>query len=111
MSAVEGGAFRCDIHLDKNGKGFTTASIDEYNHHCLTTEGHREEGQTYCIDCGELVNWSTPFKPLAHDGSKGIGPISCDDCAPDNKDKDIQVQKVEVQVQQPQAKIQGGKRK
>ena len=92
--SVEGGAFRCDIHLDRNGKGFTTASIAEFNDHCLTTEGHRDEGQVICSGCGELFTWSMPFKALAEDGSKGIGHIMCNDCNP-KQDKEIKVIKVE----------------
>ena len=73
--SVEGGAFRCDIHLDRNGKGFTTASIEEFNDHCTTTEGHRDEGQVICQDAVSSLLWSMPFKPLGKDGSKGIGFI------------------------------------
>ena len=108
--SVEGGAFRCDIHLDKNGIGFSTSKIDEWNHHCSTVEGHREEGETNCPDCNTLIKFSIPFKPLAVDGSKGIGPIWCDQCATDNVDNDIQVQEVKVQIEQPKAKV-GGKKK
>ena len=98
--SVEGGAFRCDIHLDRNGKGFTTTSISEFNDHCKNTEGHREEGQLICSGCGELFMWSMPFKPLDTDGSKGIGnlKIMCNDCNP-KQDKEIKVIKVQQQKQ------------
>jgi hypothetical protein len=107
--AVEGGAFRCDIHVDKDGNGFSTSKIEEYNHHCLTTEGHREEGQTFCPGCNTLIEFSIPFMPLDNTGSKGMGPIRCDDCAADNEGNDIQTQKVE-QIQ-AQAKVKQGAKK
>jgi hypothetical protein len=95
MAAIEGGAFRCDVHVDKKGKGFTTTSIEEWNAHCTKAidPPHREEGQDFCPGCGELVTFSLPFKPLAADGSKGIGPIVCNDCESKNP-KDIKIVKV-----------------
>jgi hypothetical protein len=96
--SVEGGAFRCFIHTDKKGKPFETSKIDDWNAHCTTAvePPHREAGQDFCPGCGVLVAFDLPFHPLGPDGSKGIGPIVCDDCE-SKKGKDSKVIKVEAQ--------------
>ena len=91
--SIEGGNFRCYLHTDKKGKFFETASIEEWNAHCTTAEGHREEGQAFCAGCGDLVMFSLPFHPLGPDGSKGVKPIFCNECD-SKKVKDIKVVKL-----------------
>ena len=78
--SIEGGNFRCYLHADKKGKFFETASIEEWNAHCSTAEGHTEMGVAICQGCGEYIEFSgLPFHPLGPDGSKNIR-LTCDDC-------------------------------
>ena len=72
--SVEGGAFRCDIHPDKEGNSFTTRNIEEWNAHCTTAiePPHQEEGDYTCNKCGDTYHAKLPFHKLAADGSKGI---------------------------------------
>jgi hypothetical protein len=95
--SVEGGNFRCYLHADKKGRFFETASIDEYNAHCINAidPPHREAGQDFCPGCGELVAFDLPFHPLGPDGSKGIGPIVCNECE-SKKGKDVKIVKLEA---------------
>ena len=74
IMSVEGGAFRCDVHLDKEGNSFTTKSLEDWNNHCTTAiePPHEEEGNFTCNTCGDTYHAKLPFHKLAPDGSKGI---------------------------------------
>lgn len=74
MALIEGGAFRCYIH------NFETESIDKWNKHCTTEEGHTETGNTLCITCGQRIHFTDlPFHPLDVRGSKNI-QLRCEEC-------------------------------
>lgn len=78
--SVEGGNFKCFIHGTKGGKPFEADTIDAWNKHCTTTEGHTEMGSGFCQGCGEVIEFTDlPFQPLGPDGSKNI-QLRCDDC-------------------------------
>ena len=93
--SVEGGAFRCDLHLDKEGNSFTTRNIDDWNAHCSTAvkPPHEEEGDFRCNNCGDSYHAKVPFHKLGPDGSKGIA-FTCNECG--EKNKDIEMTKLEI---------------
>jgi predicted RNA-binding Zn-ribbon protein involved in translation (DUF1610 family) len=79
--SVEGGAFRCFMHTDKEGKPFETLDIEDWNAHCSTAidPPHEEEADYTCEQCGDIYHAKLPFHKLAQDGSKGIH-FTCNDC-------------------------------
>ena len=89
----------CHIHVDEDGTPFTTTSISEFNDHCTTTEGHRDEGKTFAAVAVSSFTFSIPFKPLGNDGSKGVADmhIMCNDCDPE-QDKEIKIVKAKPQA-------------
>ena len=79
--------------LDKDGKGFTTTNIDDWNAHCTTAidPPHEEEADYTCEQCGDTYHAKLPFHKLAPDGSKGIH-FTCNDCS--DKQKSVEMTKL-----------------
>jgi rubredoxin len=101
--SIEGGAFRCDVHLDQEGKGFTTTNIDDWNAHCTTAQDppHEEEADYTCETCGDTYHAKLPFHKLGPDGSKGIH-FTCNECG--DKQKTVEMTKVSVPPAETQSK-------
>ena len=75
MALVEGGPWHCNIHND-----FETTDREEWNKHCVTTQGHYEEGTTVCVSCREEIRFEgLRFHPYLADGTKNI-VVVCEDC-------------------------------
>ena len=93
--SVEGGAFRCDLHVDKEGNSFKTTSVQDWNAHCSTAidPPHEEEGNFRCDTCGDTYHAKLPFHKLGADGSKGIH-FTCNECGEENKD--LEMTKLEI---------------
>ena len=91
--SVEGGAFRCFIHTDKDGNPFETTDIEDWNAHCPTAidPPHEEEADYICEHCGDTYHAKLPFHKLGPDGSKGIH-FTCNDC--NDKQKGVEMTKL-----------------
>ena len=79
MSTVIGGPFKCLLH------DVETDDINEWNEHCLSTEGHTETGDTACTNCGVNIHFENiPFQKITTKG-KNI-ELKCQDCFNNSQD-------------------------
>lgn len=96
MSTKIGGPHRCNIHPDFP----ETDDTEEFNKHCLETEGHSTTGVLTC-DCGTEINFSgITFQPIGKDTK-----LKCPDCY--GKQEDLQ-RMVMNSYQQQQQTGEGG---
>ena len=78
MSTKIGGPHRCNIHTDFP----ETDDQNEWNKHCLETEGHTLTGTCTCIDCGCSINLDgIPYQPIGKELK-----LQCPDCFNSNQD-------------------------
>ena len=74
MSFTEGGEFHCYIH------DYKADTLDKWNDHCFGNPEHTESGQTACIACGVIVEFSDlPYHKIDPTGSKNIS-LRCEAC-------------------------------
>ena len=68
--SVEGGAFRCFIHTDKDGNPFETTDIEDWNAHCTTAiePPHEEEADYTCEIVAIPIMQNYPFTSSGPDG-------------------------------------------
>lgn len=75
MSTRIGGPHKCNIH------DFETDDTNEFNEHCLNTEGHYTTGVMTC-DCGtEIILDKIPFQPIGKELK-----LQCPECFSKNQD-------------------------
>ena len=92
MSTKIGGPHRCNIHPDFP----ETDDTNEFNKHCLETEGHTTTGVCACTDCGCSINLDgIPFQPIGKELK-----LQCPDCFNNNQNLNKLVNS------QPQAQVQ-----
>ena len=90
MSTRIGGPHKCNIH------DFETDDTEEFNEHCLTTEGHFTTGHVACITCGNDIDLGEiPFQPIGKETR-----LQCAGCF--NKTQDLNRTIIEQQQQQQQ---------
>lgn len=90
MSTRIGGPHQCNIHPE-----FITEDTEEFNRHCLETEGHTTTGVITC-ECGNEINLNgVAFQPI---GKSTV--LKCPDCY--GKQEDLQQQVMNSYKQQQQ---------
>lgn len=72
--SVTGAALKCDLH------GIETFDLDQWNEHCSDpANGHVENGDVPCIDCGTQLHIENyPYVPITPKGKQFN--LRCDNC-------------------------------
>ena len=93
MSTKIGGPFRCNIHPDFP----ETDDVNEWNEHCLQTEGHTITGTCQCSNCQCDINLNEiPYQPIGKEIK-----LQCPECYGKSQDLNKLVNEQQIQ-QQPQ---------